>query len=64
MEYIPVVDIIEDLSCTRFAMGKYKIILYPSDEMVLECPLDYLMEEVRRKEFVNISPRKVICEWL
>jgi hypothetical protein len=32
--------------------------------MILESPLDDLMEEIGGKDFMNIRPRKVIGKWL
>ena len=35
-----------------------QVILNPHNEVVLECPLDGLMEEVRGKEFMDIRTGK------
>ncbi len=32
--------------------------------MILECPLDDLVEEIGRQKFMNICSWKVMCKWL
>jgi hypothetical protein len=32
--------------------------------MIFERPFDELMQQVRRKEFMNVGTLEIICEWL
>ena len=45
-------------------MSFLEILLDPGDQVVLECTLDCLMEEVGSKQFVNICTREAGCKWL
>jgi len=45
-------------------MCKYKIFLYPCDEMIFKSSFDYLMKEVRRDELINICAWKIVRERL
>jgi hypothetical protein len=40
------------------------VALDPQDKMVFEGPFDELMQQVQRKEFMDVSMLKIICKWL
>jgi hypothetical protein len=44
---LPSIDVIKDLLCPRLAMRQSKVLNDPLNEVVFECPLDQLMEDVR-----------------
>jgi hypothetical protein len=46
------------------AVSSFEVILDPLHEMVLEHPLDELMEEVRGEQSIDVRSWKAICEWL
>ena len=41
-----------------------EVVLYPRNEVIFKGTLDHLVEEVTRKQFMNVSAREVACEWL
>lgn len=45
-------------------MRHLQILFNPGYEVILECALDDLMENVWRYECMDIRPREVVCEWL
>jgi hypothetical protein len=61
---IPSINVCENLLCLTLAVMSLNVFLHPVDEMILECPLDNLMEDIRGQEFMDISAGKAICEWL
>ena len=40
-----------------------QILLYPFDQMVLECTFDDLVEKVRCNQFIDIGMGEIIHEW-
>jgi len=61
---VPSVYIVHDPLCGSFAMHMEKVLLDPSNEMVLECALDELMEEVRGEKLIYVGVGEVTGEWL
>ena len=61
---IPAINLIEDALGLRGPMCYLQVILNPHNEVVLERPLDGLMEKVRGEEFVNVRLWKLHREWL
>jgi len=57
-------DFVQNALSLRGFMYDFQVIFDPLDKMVLECSLDYLMEEVRGEEFMNICAWEAHCEWL
>jgi hypothetical protein len=45
-------------------MYDFEVLLDPGDEMVLECALDYLVEEIGGEKLMNVSAWKAICKRL
>jgi hypothetical protein len=41
-----------------------KILIYPSDQMILEGTFDELVKQIWRKQDMNICPRKSMCKRL
>ena len=41
------VNISNDLECLRLPMNLQQVLIHPHYEVVLECPFDYLMQEIR-----------------
>jgi hypothetical protein len=48
LEDLPVIDIVQNLLCSSFAVNFDEILLQPCYEMILEGALDHLMKQVRR----------------
>ena len=61
---IPAIYIINNFFGLIIAMLNNQVLIDPSDDMIFECSLDDLVEEVRRQKFMNIGTRKELCEWL
>ena len=61
---LPAVDVVEDLVGPLVAMHSDKVITNPRDEMVLERPLDDLVQKVGCEQLVDIRTRQVFGEWL
>ena len=45
-------------------MRDFEVLFNPCNEMILECSLDCLVEEVWGEKFVYIRSWEVGCEWL
>lgn len=45
-------------------MLSYEILTNPCNQMIFECSLDHLVEDVARKELMDIGTREIICKWL
>ena len=45
-------------------MFESEILFYSGHEIILECALDELVEEVRAEQFVNVCSGEVQREWL
>jgi hypothetical protein len=45
-------------------MLKDKVFLHPLDKMILECPLDNLVKDIRGHHLVDVSAREVVGERL
>ena len=45
-------------------MNNAYVVLDPGNEMVFECSLDDLMEQVERQQLVNVSARELRSKWL
>jgi hypothetical protein len=56
--------VVEDLVGSLLAVFKYQVIADPRYKVVLERPLDHLVEEIRGEHLVNISTREIVCGWL
>jgi hypothetical protein len=50
--------------CASLSMFFEQILVNPHYNMILECPFDDLMEQIRCQEFMDVSMRKAMCEWL
>ena len=61
---LPLVNILQYPVGLSFTMGADQPLLDPLNNMVLECPLDYLMEEIRSYHFVYICSGKMCGERL
>jgi hypothetical protein len=46
------------------AVSSHQVVFNPGHEMVLERTLDKLMEQIGRKNLVDIGTGEVMCEWL
>ena len=62
--YSPLIYICNYLICLCIAMSCNHIVHYSGDKVILEYSLDYLVEEIRCQEFMNVSQRKVGSKWL
>jgi hypothetical protein len=60
----PTIDIINDLISTCRTMFLNKIFIDPTYQVVFKSTLDKLMEQIRRKKFMNVGPRKFKCKRL
>lgn len=47
-----------NLQCTSLAVMFMKIFVYPGDQMILEGAFDELVEQIWRKQDMNICPWK------
>ena len=45
-------------------MSLDKVLLNPFNDVIFERPFDELMQKVWSEEFMNISMRKLLSEWL
>lgn len=62
--YLPVVNVSDNLQCTGFGMVLDDVVHHPSDEVVFECSFNHLVEEVGGHELVDVSAREAMREWL
>lgn len=64
-ERLPAINVIEHpLGLALAIRGEVDIVLDPSDEVIFECTLDQLMEEIGSQELVDVRPREMMREWL
>jgi hypothetical protein len=45
-------------------MMQIEIFDEPIDKVVLKCPLDNLVQNIRGNEVMNISTGEIVCKWL
>jgi hypothetical protein len=64
MEYVPPVDIVKYFLRMRFTMMQIEIFDDPIDKVVLKCPLDNLVQNIRGNEVVNIGTGEIVCKRL
>jgi hypothetical protein len=64
LAYIPMVNIFNDFHSHRLAMSYVQVVSYPSHEVIVEGSFDKLVQEIRRKKFMNVCPWKSMCERL
>ena len=58
------VYILDYVKCMTLTMSLEKVLLNPFNNVIFECPFDELMQKVWSEEFMNISTRKLVSEWL
>jgi hypothetical protein len=63
-EVVPAIDVVHYLLTLFLAVLRKDVVFDPFDQVILECAFDNLVEEVWRDEFMNVGPRKAVCEWL
>jgi hypothetical protein len=62
--YIPVINICNYLQSFLFSMCYEQILVDPRYKVIFKNTLDKLVEEIRRKQLMNVSPREIVCERL
>ena len=60
----PMINIIKYFFCFCFTVSYFNIGVDPGHQMVLKNPFNKLMKKIWSHEFMYISPRKIIGEWL
>jgi len=61
---IPSINVIEDPFSLCPSMSVDQVFLDPVHQMILESAFDELMENIRRKHFMDVCTWKVIGKWL
>ena len=61
---LPMINIVKYFLCFFFAMSFFKIVVDPGYQMVLENPFNKLMKKIWSDDFMYVSLRKIIGEWL
>ena len=56
------IDVLKNFVGLSFAVGLDKPLLHPRNDMVLESPLNDLVEKVGRDHFIYVSSREMRCE--
>ena len=65
LEYAPAINVGHDSFELGLSLcGEANVLLHPVDEMVLECPLYQLMQDIGRQQLVDVRAREMMCEWL
>lgn len=53
-----------DLQSALLAMLKMQVLVNPGDGMILESPLDDLVQKIGREKFVDVGTGKASGKWL
>ena len=61
---LPSVNVADDLKSTALTMGVVEIVPNPSDKVIFESAFNKLMEEVRRKQFMDVGTGKAVSKGL
>lgn len=61
---LPAVDVILDLFCLSRSILQFKVLVDPSNEVIVEAPFDELMEKIGGEETVDVCAREIVCERL